>query len=52
MITICIENLTSHGLKDPQCEYGNNNEVVKKIELIMRYARMMQGKYQTWNRLV
>ena len=47
MITICIENLMSHGLKDAQCEYGNNNEVVKKIELIMRCVRMTQGKYQT-----
>ena len=36
--------------KDARCEYGNNKETVKKIELIMRCVMMMQREYQTWNR--
>ena len=38
----------NHGLEGAQCEYNINNETMKQIKLIMRYAKIMQGKYQTW----
>ena len=42
----------SHGPKSAQCEYNINNETMKQIKLIMRYVKMMQERYQTWNKLV
>ena len=42
----------SHGLEGAKCEYNINNETMRQIKLIMRYARMMPGKYQIWNRSV
>ena len=42
----------SHGLEGAQCEYNINNETMKQIKLITRYARIMQRKYQTWYMLV
>ena len=33
----------SHGPEGAQCEYNINNEMMKQIKLIMRYARMMKG---------
>ena len=41
--------LVSHRPKDAQCGYNDNNEAMKKIELILRCVMMMQRKYQTWN---
>ena len=45
-----MEKFVSHGPKGAQYEYNINNETMRQIKLIMRYARMMQRKYQTWNK--
>ena len=47
-----MEKLMSHGPESAQCKYNINNETMRQIKLIIRYARMMQEKYQTWNRSV